>query len=83
MGSGLGGGGFWLLHTAKDGNNTMIDGRERAPLAATPNMYLDSNGNPVPRSSLDGPLAAGIPGVPAALVYLAKHYGRLPLQQSL
>jgi len=83
MGSGLGGGGFWLLHTARDGHDTMIDGRERAPLAASANMYLDKNGNPIPRASLDGPLAAGIPGVPAALVYMAKHYGRLPLKQSL
>jgi gamma-glutamyltranspeptidase/glutathione hydrolase len=83
MGSGLGGGGFWLLHTAKDGKNTMIDGRERAPLAATANMYLDKNGNPIPHASLDGPLAAGIPGVPAALVYMAQHYGRLSLKQSL
>jgi gamma-glutamyltranspeptidase/glutathione hydrolase len=83
MGSGLGGGGFWLLHRASDGLDTMIDGRERAPLAATANMYLDNNGNPIPHASLDGPLAAGIPGVPAALVYMAHHYGRLPLKQSL
>jgi gamma-glutamyltranspeptidase/glutathione hydrolase len=83
MGSGLGGGGFWLLHRASDGKEIMIDGRERAPLAATANMYLDKNGEPIPRASLDGPLAAGIPGVPAALVYMARHYGRLPLTQSL
>ena len=83
MGSGLGGGGFWLLHRARDGKDIMIDGRERAPLAASANMYLDRNGKPIPHASLDGPLAAGIPGVPAALVYLAEHYGRLPLKQSL
>jgi gamma-glutamyltranspeptidase/glutathione hydrolase len=82
-GSGLGGGGFWLLHRASDGEQIMLDGRERAPLAATPDMYLDGDGRVVPRASIDGPLAAGIPGVPAGLAYLAEHYGRLPLAVSL
>lgn len=81
--SGLGGGGFWLLHRAPDGAETMIDARERAPFAATHDMYLDPNGQPLPRLSLDGPLAAGIPGAPAALVHVAQHYGRLSLRQSL
>jgi len=83
MSSGMGGGGFWLLHIADDNRNTMIDGRERAPLSATRDMYLDKHGNVVPGLSIDGPLAAGIPGVPAAMVYLAEHYGRLPLSRSL
>lgn len=82
-GSGLGGGGFWLLHRASDGREVMIDGRERAPLAARPDMYLDESGEVVPRRSIDGPLAAGIPGVPAALDHLARHYGKLPLARSL
>jgi gamma-glutamyltranspeptidase/glutathione hydrolase len=80
--SGLGGGGFWLLHPA-DGKEVMIDGRERAPLAARRDMYLDAHGNVIPGRSLDGPLAAAIPGEPAALVHLARHFGRLPLAQSL
>ncbi len=83
MGSGLGGGGFWLLHRASDGYETMIDGRERAPLAAQHDMYLDTSGKPIPKASLNGALAAGIPGVPAAIVHLAKGYGRLPLTKSL
>jgi len=82
-GSGLGGGGFWLLHRASDGRQVMIDGRERAPLAAHPDLYLDADGHFVPELALDGPLAAGIPGVPAALAHLSKAYGRLPLAQSL
>ncbi len=82
-GSGLGGGGFWLLHRARDGFEVMVDGREVAPAAATRDMYLDDEGNPVPRASKDGPLAAGIPGSPAALVHIATKYGRLPLQQTL
>ena len=80
--SGLGGGGFWLIHRAADGRQVMLDGRERAPLEATRDMYLDEDGG-VTRTSLDGPLSAGIPGVPAALVHLAEHYGRLPLARSL
>ncbi|MDZ7828491.1 MAG: gamma-glutamyltransferase [Halofilum sp. (in: g-proteobacteria)] len=82
-GSGLGGGGFWLLHEAATGRDVMIDGRERAPLAATRTMYQDEHGDPVERASVDGPLAAGIPGEPAALVHLAQRYGRLPLARSL
>ena len=80
--SGLGGGGFFLLHRA-DGFETMLDARERAPLAATRDMYLDKHGEVIARASLDGPLAAGIPGTPAALAHLAKRYGRLPLSKTL
>lgn len=82
-GSGLGGDGFWLLHRAADGFEIMVDGRGRAPLAATEKMYLDAAGNPVLRKSLDGALAAAIPGMPAALAHVARKYGRLPLAQTL
>jgi gamma-glutamyltranspeptidase/glutathione hydrolase len=82
-GSGLGGGGFWLLHRTADGREVMIDGRERAPLAAHRDMYLDAEGEPVPRASIDGPLAAGMPGTPAALAHIAARHGRLPLDVSL
>jgi gamma-glutamyltranspeptidase/glutathione hydrolase len=82
-GSGLGGGGFWLLHRARDGHQVMIDGRERAPFAAHPEMYLDEQGEVVAGASIDGPLAAGIPGAPAALAHIAEHFGRLPLSVSL
>ncbi len=81
--SGIGGGGFWLLHRASDGFETMIDGRERAPLAAERDLYLDQDGEVIPGRSINGPLAAGIPGEPAALVHISKHYGRLPLKQAL
>lgn len=82
-GSGLGGGGFYLLHRAKDGFETMLDARESAPAAATRDMYLDKAGNPVDNASIVGPLAAGIPGEPAAFEALAVKYGKLPLKQSL
>ncbi|MCW8840699.1 MAG: gamma-glutamyltransferase, partial [Gammaproteobacteria bacterium] len=81
--SGIGGGGFWLLHRAEDGFETMLDGRERAPLAAQRDMYLDAEGEVIPGLSMDGPLAAGIPGEPAALAHLSEHYGRLTLARSL
>lgn len=83
MNSGLGGGGFWLLHRARDGFETMLDGREKAPLAARRDMYLDGGGKVIPNLSVDGTLAAAIPGTPAAIVHLAQHYGRLPLKKSL
>lgn len=82
-GSGLGGGGFWLLHRASDGMDTFVDGREKAPLAATRTMYQDAQGNAVAARSRDGALAAAIPGEPAALVHIAQGYGRLPLAGSL
>lgn len=82
-GSGLGGGGFWLLHDSSTGENIMVDGREKAPLAATRDMYLDQNKNVIPKLSVDGALAAGIPGEPAALAWIAENHGVLPLSQSL
>lgn len=82
-GSGIGGGGFWLLHRAKDGHEVMLDGREVAPQAAHRDMYLDDKGEVVPNASMNGALAAGIPGVPAALEHLATNYGQLPLKASL
>jgi len=83
FGSGIGGGGLFLLHRAADGSDVMLDARETAPLAGHRDMYLDAAGEPIPRASRDGALAAGIPGLPAALVYLADRYGDLPLARSL
>ncbi|RLJ19963.1 gamma-glutamyltransferase [bacterium endosymbiont of Escarpia laminata] len=81
--SGIGGGGFWLLHRASDGFEVMVDGRERAPFAAHRDLYLNASGKVKPDLSINGPLAAGIPGEPAALVHIAEKYGRLPLKTSL
>jgi gamma-glutamyltranspeptidase/glutathione hydrolase len=82
-GSGLGGGGYWLLHREKDDFETMIDGREKAPLAAHKDMFLGKDGKVISGLSKDGALAAAIPGLPAALVHLSQKYGRLPLAESL
>jgi gamma-glutamyltranspeptidase / glutathione hydrolase len=81
--SGLGGGGFYLLHRQSDGYETMLDAREKAPGAASRDMYLDKAGNPIESASIAGALAAGIPGEPAAFEYLARKYGKLPLKRSL
>jgi len=81
--SGIGGGGFWLLHRSSDGFETMVDGREKAPLKAHRDMYLDEKGNVIRGASIDGALSAGIPGVPAGLEHLTKKYGKLSLKQNL
>lgn len=83
FGSGIGGGGLWLLHESRKNKEIMIDGREAAPSAASRDMYLDAKGDVVAKLSVDGPLAAAIPGVPAALVHIAQKYGQLPLAASL
>jgi gamma-glutamyltranspeptidase/glutathione hydrolase len=81
--SGIGGGGFWLLHRAEDGFQVMIDARETAPAAAHRDMYLDEDGNVDRDRAVNGPLAGGIPGEVAGMAHLARHYGRLPLADSL
>ena len=81
--SGIGGGGFWLIHRVEDGHTTMIDGREKAPAAAHRDMYLNEDGTVNRTNAISGPLSAGIPGEPAALDHLAARYGRLPLATSL
>ncbi|SDF85415.1 gamma-glutamyltransferase [Phytopseudomonas seleniipraecipitans] len=80
-GSGLGGGGFFLLRSA-DARYVFLDARERAPGAAHADLYR-RDGQVQPGLSRDGALAAAIPGLPAALVELAEHHGRLPLRDSL
>src|SRR5579883_2644874 len=81
--SGIGGGGLFLLHRASDGRNVMLDARETAFTGASSNLYVDADGKPDRDKSINGPLAAAIPGEPAALVYLTQHYGKLPLSKSL
>ena len=81
--SGLGGGGFFLLHDAKTGKDVFVDARETAPAAATAQAYLDKDGQLDRDRAENGPWSAGIPGLPAALVHVAERHGRLPLAQSL
>ena len=81
--SGLGGGGFFLLHEGKTGRDIFVDARETAPASANPAEYLDAKGELDRDKAESGPMSAGIPGLPAALVHLAKKYGRLPLATAL
>jgi gamma-glutamyltranspeptidase / glutathione hydrolase len=81
--SGIGGGGFFLLHRASDGFEVMVDAREKAPLLASRDMYLDADGKPQPQQALEGAKAAAIPGLPAGLAWLAERYGKLKLRDCL
>jgi gamma-glutamyltranspeptidase/glutathione hydrolase len=76
----LGGGGFMLIRMA-DGRAHFIDYREKAPAAATANMYLDAQGNVIDNASVVGYKAIGVPGSVAGLVYAEKQYGKLTLGQ--
>ena len=81
----LGGGGFMLIRPSSvrlaHGAPHFLDFREKAPAAAYVNMYLDAQGNVIPRMSIDGPKASGVPGTVAGLVYAERHYGRLGLKR--
>src|SRR6202158_2561676 len=72
----IGGGGFMLIRLA-DGRTTFIDFRERAPLAASRNMYLDASGKAT-QDSVTGYRAAGVPGTVRGLEYAIKKYGSKP-----
>jgi gamma-glutamyltranspeptidase/glutathione hydrolase len=72
----LGGGGFMTIQLA-DGRKTFLDFREKAPLAATANMYLDKDGNVVKGLSTNGYLAAGIPGSVSGMEYARTKYGTM------
>lgn len=73
----IGGGGFMVLRNA-DGEIAALDFREKAPAAATTNMYLDSAGNVIETLSTAGHLANGVPGAVAGMVEGHKKYGSLP-----
>jgi gamma-glutamyltranspeptidase / glutathione hydrolase len=76
----IGGGGFMLIRMADDKTH-FIDYREKAPAAATRDMYLDAQGNVVEGASEYGYKAIGVPGSVAGMVYAEQKYGRLTLQQ--
>jgi gamma-glutamyltranspeptidase/glutathione hydrolase len=75
----IGGGGFMLLRKA-NGELHFLDFREKAPKAASRDMYLDAQGNLIPKASLVGYKAIGVPGSVAGLVYAEQHWGKLSLR---
>jgi gamma-glutamyltranspeptidase/glutathione hydrolase len=72
----LGGGGFMTVQLA-DGRKTFLDFREKAPLAATANMYLDKEGNVIKGLSTRGHLAVGVPGTVSGMEYAREKYGTM------
>ena len=73
----LGGGGFMTMQLA-DGRKTFIDFREKAPLAATANMFLDASGNVVKDINTRGHLAVAVPGSVAGMEHAREKYGSMP-----
>ena len=71
----LGGGGFMVIHLAKDNRDIAIDYRETAPAAATSTMFLNAKGEPDPTKSRDSGLAVGVPGTVAGLALAQQKYG--------
>ena len=76
----IGGGGFMLVRM-NDGAVHFVDYREKAPASATADMYLDKQGNVIPKMSLEGMKASGVPGSVAGMVYAQKKWGKLTLAQ--
>jgi len=76
----IGGGGFMLIRMA-DGATHFVDYREKAPAAATRDMYLDSKGNVIEGASEYGYKSIGVPGSVAGMVYAEKKFGKLTLRQ--
>ncbi|MFK7920766.1 MAG: gamma-glutamyltransferase, partial [Bacteroidia bacterium] len=87
--TGIGGGGFMLYFDKKSAKTKVYDFRERAPLKASRDMYLDKKtlkpldyiykGVRIPRSSVNGHMSVGVPGLVAGLVETHKAHGKLPL----
>ncbi len=82
----IGGGGFMLIRDHAGSNKIethFLDYREKAPAAASRDMYLDAQGNVAPGRSLLGYLASGVPGTVAGLAYAQQHFGKLTLAQDM
>jgi gamma-glutamyltranspeptidase/glutathione hydrolase len=78
--SGIGGGGFALVHIAKDGQTRALDFRERAPAALTAASFL-KDGKPIPGASARGGLAVGVPGEVRGLAEMVRRWGALPFRR--
>lgn len=79
--AGIGGGGFLLMHSGKTGEIKALDFRERAPLKATKDMYLDAEGQVRPNASVIGYLAVATPGTVAGMYEVHRQYGKLPWRE--
>ena len=79
----LGGGGFMLVHLAKEQQTLALDYREKAPLAATSDMFLDAVGEVEPEKSRYSYLSIGVPGTVAGLTMALEKYGTISLERAL
>ncbi|WMJ72606.1 gamma-glutamyltransferase [Cytophagaceae bacterium ABcell3] len=78
----IGGGGFWVIRT-KDGETNALDYREVAPAAASRDMFLDEEGEPISEESHRGHLSAGVPGTVDGMVNAHRKYGSKPWEELL
>ena len=78
----IGGGGFMLIRMA-DGKTHFLDYREKAPAAATRDLYLDAQSNVIPGASEIGYKSIGVPGSVAGLVYAEQKWGKLTLKEAM
>ncbi|HEV7348305.1 gamma-glutamyltransferase [Telluribacter sp.] len=78
----IGGGGFMVFRD-KSGESYTLDFREKAPLKSHKDMYLDEQGNPIPRLSTLGHLASGVPGAVDGMVVAHQRFGKLPWKDLL
>jgi len=78
----IGGGGF-MVYRKNNGEIGGIDYREKAPLAATKNMYLDAHGSVIPEKSTFGAMAVGVPGTIAGVFAVHEKFGSLPIETIL
>ena len=76
----IGGGGFMVYRKA-DGETGTLDFREKAPMSASKNMYLDKDGNVIPDLSVNGGLAIGVPGTIAGIFAVHQKFGKLPMDE--
>ncbi|MGK7942508.1 MAG: gamma-glutamyltransferase [Crocosphaera sp.] len=79
----LGGGGFMLIHLAESNKTIALDYREKAPLAATADMFLDENGNVNQEKIRFSHQAVGVPGTVAGLIMALEKYGTISLERAL
>src|ERR1700759_3346236 len=82
--AGPGGGGYFVYYRAKDHKVFVIDGREKAPAGAQPNMFLDANGNPLPfEQAVESGVSVGVPGQVATWGVALKRFGTMKLAKEL